>query len=321
MMMLSNFILVVRVMIIMLISCFRFLGDDVNHLQYKDTEMSTQTHIEIQDAVRTLMEFFLVLCRLRCALLVNDIVYRFGISRATVCRILTTWITFLYFSFKEVNLWPPRQQINDYMPRAFRYLCYNQVYNRCHQKTPSSPQAQQLTFSSHNNHNTLKALVAITPSGGICFVSKLYGGNISVRELTEQCGILSLLEPGDLVMADQGFTIAHLLDLKGIALNIPPMKTSDQFTQRELTTKHRIANLRIHVVHAIGRIKNFKLLYDIPNNMARVADQIFFVCPIFMVLCVIMTENKIKTCHTYEICRMNNHGEKTTSWDTSFQGA
>ena len=69
-------------------------------------------------------------------------------------------------------------------------------------QTPSNPQAQQLTFSSYKNHNTLKSLVGITPSGGVCFVSKLYGGNISDWELTERCGILSLLEPGDSVMAD-----------------------------------------------------------------------------------------------------------------------
>ena len=81
-------------------------------------------------------------------------------------------------------------------------------------------------------------------------------------------------------MADRGFTIADLLELKGVALNIPPMKTSDQFTQRELTITRRIANLRIHVECTIGRIKNFKLLNDIPNNMACVVDQIFFVCAI-----------------------------------------
>ena len=119
-------------------------------------------------------------------------------------------------------------------------------------------------------------------------------------------------------MADQGFTIADLLDLKGVALNIPPMKTSDQFTQRELTSTRRIANLRIHVERAIGRIKNFKLLGDIPNNMARVADQIFFVCAFFfMVLCAVVTERKINNCYTYETCRVNNHGE----WGTRFQEA
>ena len=119
--------------------------------------------------------------------------------------------------------------------------------------TPSNPQAQQLTFSSYKNHNTLKALIAVTPSGAVSFVSNLYGGCISDRELTEKSGLLNLLEPGDSVMADRGFTI----DARGVALNIPPMKTQHQFTSRELTVTRRIANLRIHVERAIGRIKNF----------------------------------------------------------------
>ena len=79
-------------------------------------------------------------------------------------------------------------------------------------------------------------------------------------------------------MADHGFTIADMLDLRGVTLNIPPTKVKNQLTPSELTTTRRIANLRIHVERAIGRIKNFKLLGNIPNVMARMADQIFFVC-------------------------------------------
>ena len=79
-------------------------------------------------------------------------------------------------------------------------------------------------------------------------------------------------------MADRGFTSADLLDTRRITLNIPPMKINEQFTEKELTTTHRIATLRIHVERVIRRIRNFKLLSDVSNNMARVVDQMFYVC-------------------------------------------
>lgn len=75
---------------------------------------------------------------------------------------------------------------------------------------PANPSAQQLTFSNYKNRNTLKALIGITPSGVISFISDLYGGNISDKKLTQFSGLLDLLEPGDAVMADRGFTINHL---------------------------------------------------------------------------------------------------------------
>lgn len=68
-------------------------------------------------------------------------------------------------------------------------------------QTPSDPQAQQLTFSRYKNHNTLKALVCITPSGAISFVSELHGGCISDRELFNKSNLV------DPLMADRGFTI------------------------------------------------------------------------------------------------------------------
>ena len=66
--------------------------------------------------------------------------------------------------------------------------------------------------------------------------------------------------------------------MQGVVLNIPSMKTSDQFTEKELTTTRRIASLRIHVERTIGQIKNFGILTDVPNSMARVANQVFYVC-------------------------------------------
>ena len=226
-----------------------------------------------------LNELFLVLCRLRCGLLEKDLAFRFQVSQSTVSRILTTWINAL---FSDIFQWPSKQRVDHFMPQLFKDLYPS---TRCiidatelFIQSPSDPQAQQLTFSSYKNHNTLKALICITPSGAISFVPKLFGGSISDRELFEKSGLLEMLEPGDSVMADRGFTIADLLHTKGVTLNIPPMKTSDQLTEREIITTRRIAALRIHVERAIGRLKRFRILNDIPTNMSRISDQLFFVC-------------------------------------------
>ena len=267
-----------------LIICFEFLGKSVHHLKYWGSN-SKVSSIEKRGTSRSLTplnEFFLVLCRLRCGLMETDLSYRFQISQSTVSRIIITWINFIFFKFKDIPIWPCRQQINHFMPQLFKEFYPT---TRCiidateiFIQSPSNPQAQQLTFSSYKNHNTLKALVAITPSGAISFISKLHGGSTSDRELFLNSGLLELLEPGDSVMADRGFTIADLLDAKVVSLNIPPRKVNDQLSDTKLITTRRIAALRIHVERAIGRIKSFKILHDLPNNMNRITDQIFFVC-------------------------------------------
>jgi hypothetical protein len=163
-----------------------------------------------------------------------------------VSRVCTTWINFLLVKFKEVPLWPTREHVNSLMP-----TCFKEDYpsTRCiidateiYIQQPSSPIAQQLTFSSYKNHNTLKGIVGITPSGAVCFISKSFGGSVSDKELTAQSGILDLLDPGDSVMADRGFTIADLLEPRGVDLNIPPMKLQPQLTENELVETRRGQN-------------------------------------------------------------------------------
>lgn len=70
---------------------------------------------------------------------------------------------------------------------------------------PSSLLLDSELFSSYKNHVTLKGLVGIAPSGGITFISQLYTGSISDREIVLRSGILSQsFDDGDSVMADKG---------------------------------------------------------------------------------------------------------------------
>ena len=71
-------------------------------------------------------------------------------------------------------------------------------------------------------------MVGISPSGAITFVSKLFPGSISDKELTRKSGLIDLLERGDSVMADRGFDIEGDLIVKGVHLNIPPFLRGKQ---------------------------------------------------------------------------------------------
>ena len=114
------------------------------------------------------------------------------------------------------------------------------------------------------------------------FVSKLYPGSISDKELTRQSGLLDLLDRDDSIMADRGFDILEDLAPRGVRLNIPPfLRGKTQLDQREMTETRRIASLRIHVERCMERIKNYHIFDGVmPLNLMDVADQMFFVCAV-----------------------------------------
>jgi len=81
---------------------------------------------------------------------------------------------------------------------------------------PSSLRVQTRRLSYQKNTTTAKGLLGIAPSGAPVFISDLYTGSISGKEVTKQSGILELLEKGDDCMADKGFNIKDLLEPIGM---------------------------------------------------------------------------------------------------------
>ncbi|XP_065060379.1 uncharacterized protein LOC135687681 [Rhopilema esculentum] len=57
-------------------------------------------------------------------------------------------------------------------------------------------------YSSYKHHTTLKALIAVTLNGSACFVSDFYEGSLDDDAITQRCGILDYIGPGDLLLVD-----------------------------------------------------------------------------------------------------------------------
>ena len=271
-----------------LMACFKFLGPGVHSLVYWGNT-NTELHgkkMGRNQSLPPLEEFFLVLVRLRLGLFEKDLADRFGISTSSVSRICITWINFLYLKLHEIPLWSARDKVKSSMPKSFRdlYPTTRAIIDATEifVEKPSVPEIQQRTFSSYKNHNTYKGLVGISPGGAITFVSRLFPGSISDRELTRQSGFLKLLDPGDSIMADRGFDIQDDLTPLGVRLNIPPfLRGKSQLEENELIETRRIASLRIHVERAMERIKNYHIFdRTLPASLNNIAEQMFFVCAV-----------------------------------------
>lgn len=89
------------------------------------------------------------------------------------------------------------------------------------------------------------------------FLSRCWGGRVSDKILTQESGFLSLLEPGDVILADRGFTIHEDFIAYGAKLIIPAFtRGKGQLSQREVETSQQLSRVRIHVERVIGLMKD-----------------------------------------------------------------
>ena len=121
---------------------------------------------------------------------------------------------------------------------------------------PNRLKARAQTYSQYKHHNTVKFLIGITPQGSVSFISKGWGGRVSDLHVTEHCGILNNLLPGDLVLADQGFNIQESIGIYCAEVKLPPFtKGKPQLSQLEVDTACEVAHVRIHVERVIGLLR------------------------------------------------------------------
>jgi len=234
--------------------------------------------------LRPIDEFFMVCVRLRLGLLREHLSDMFGVSIMTVSRIMNTWINFMYDHMKSLITWPTKQQILANMPNAFYALPESRIVIDATEffcEKPASLKAQNLTWSEYKHHNTFKVLIGVAPNGLVTFVSRVWGGSASDRHITQEDGHMFIpkLEPGDVILADKGFTVADLLP-SNIGLNMPPfVSKSSQMTKNEFFKTQMIASSRIVIEMKMEQIKNFRALQTVlPLSEAHLAEQMIVIC-------------------------------------------
>ncbi|XP_075535219.1 uncharacterized protein LOC142570768 [Dermacentor variabilis] len=257
----------------------------------------------LRNRLSKFQEMVVFLMRLRLNVPLQDLAYRFRIHQSTVTRTVERWLDAVYIRLSSLIKRPEREDLQRTMPMAFQETfgkkvavimdCFEVFVDR-----PSAVEPRSLTWATYKHANTVKYLIGIAPQGVITYISIGWGGRTSDKMLTESCGILSNLLPGDSVLADRGFLISDGGGMCGAKLEIPAFtKGKPQLTAYSVEATRRLANVRIHVALVIGLVRNkysilkrtrpIEFLEPKVLNGIKVSalDKVVFVCAALTNLC------------------------------------
>lgn len=243
----------------------------------------------------------LTLIRLRLDLPVQHLAHLFHVSRNTLSTAFTDTIDVLNARLNPLVCWPERHCLQATMPHQFLEAFGKRVaiIVDCFEirtERPSNLKARAQAFSLYKGTHTMKYLIGITPQGAISFISKGWGGRASDKHITENCGLLNKLLPGDLVLADRGFDIKDSVGMMCAEVKVPAFtKGRCQLDAKDVENTRAIAHLRIHVERVIGSLRNkytmlhkripISLLLPCEGEEMTLLDKIVNVCCILLNMC------------------------------------
>lgn len=274
----------------------------VFNLISKDVKKS-RTELSLMD------EFFLFLIRLRLNLSFEDLAYRSLVSISTVSRLFYKWLNICFGRLRFLINWPSREAVRNTLPNMFReHFPHTVCIIDCTEifiEKPKKLISRSQTFSPYKKHNTAKVLLAISPTGSFCFISKAWGGKVSDKEIVKESGFLENLSPGDQVLADRGFVNDEDFALRGAKLTIPSFtKGKNQLSASDIERSRNLSRVRIEVERLIGYLKSKYTILEGPlpihlctkkgDSEYAIVDKIVAVCGSLTNLCeTIVDVNKI----------------------------
>jgi hypothetical protein len=251
------------------------LGPGAYHLNYKFTK-SVNLSVENQ--------FFVTLMKLRQHKQHFELSRMFGISEFMVSNIYLTWVNFMARQWREVNVWPSKDAVKFFAPSDFKMKFPSTRIiidgTECPIKKPKTPVAQQSSFSTYKNRNTLKVLAGMTPGGLVSYVSPAYGGSTSDRQIVERSALIRLCDPFDSIMADKGFNVQDLFAVSNVKINIPTFfRKKNRMSGKIVMKDRKISSKRCHIERMIGLAKTYKVLREpMTVHEIQLGSEIIFIC-------------------------------------------
>ena len=128
-------------------------------------------------------------------------------SIATQSRMFVAWSVFLVEVFERVGLTPLPGETEAFIPTEFINAGFGDTscLGDCTETNILASEnfdVNNITFSQYKNHTTGKTAVWITPQGSLLQCSDTYPGTISDNDITEQCGVLDMVNRGSVVLTD-----------------------------------------------------------------------------------------------------------------------
>jgi len=189
-----------------------------------------------------------------------------GNARRNVLDILEALDTFDDFPFDRPDGDPARRPLGsvgavmaDFPPVRLVIDSKGQRVQR-----PGGPHGRQKPFSSgQKRSHTLKAQLAVSPSGRIESVSPSVVGSVNDVRLRRETGLLGRLADGEVALADKGYEGADQGERPGVLVRPKKDRKKNPCTEEEQARNRSIARYRIVVEHAIAQLNRFTVLRQV----------------------------------------------------------
>lgn len=233
-------------------------------------------------------QFLVTLIKLRQHTPHQELSFWFGIDEKQITNIFVTWVNFMACQWTEINWWPSRELVQFFSPSDFKqkFPKTRVILDgaECPVKKPKQALAQQSTFSTYKNRNTVKTVVGGSPGGLISYISPAYGGSTSDRQIMERSNLMKMCDPGDDIMADKGFNVDDIFTPFEVAVNIPTFfKKKNRMSSAVVSRDRKIASKRVHIERLIGLGKTYKILTEPMNHIetslsTQITKVVFTLC-------------------------------------------